>query len=74
MSQTGERLRVLRDRAHLTQEQLGRRADVTTNTIARIEIGMVAKPQWRTIVRLANALGVSTHELAGDDVQPASTP
>jgi transcriptional regulator with XRE-family HTH domain len=58
----GDKLRDLRKRALLTQEQLAERSGVAISTVIRIERNQV-EPQGRTIRKLAEALGVEPHEL-----------
>ena len=50
----------------LTQEELAARADVQPLTISRIETDKV-EPRFRTIRRLADALGMDPKELVGED-------
>ena len=54
---TGHRLRVLRERAGLSQLSLSSASGVTNDTICRLELGRRA-PQAATIERLARALAV----------------
>ncbi len=58
----GDRLRDLRKRALLTQEQLAERSGIAISTVIRIERNQV-EPQGRTIRKLAEALGVEPQEL-----------
>jgi len=58
----GDRLRDLRKRALLTQEQLADRSGVAISTVIRIERNQV-ETQGRTIRKLAEALNVEPHEL-----------
>jgi transcriptional regulator with XRE-family HTH domain len=60
--QTTPRLRELRDKASLSQEELAERAGVSRTTIAELELGK-RKPQPKTRRKLAKALGVAPHEL-----------
>ena len=53
----GSRLRQLREAAGLTQEQLGERAGMQYQSIAKYERGAV-EPTWPNVVKLAEALGV----------------
>lgn len=62
----GDRLRDLRKRALLTQEQLAERSGIAISTVIRIERNQV-EPQGRTIRKLAQALGVEPHELVKED-------
>ncbi len=58
----GTQLRAARERALLTQEELGTRAGVQPLTISRIETDKV-EPRYSTIRKLAQALGVDPAEL-----------
>jgi transcriptional regulator with XRE-family HTH domain len=53
----GTQLRAARERALLTQEELGTQAGVQPLTISRIETDKV-EPRYSTIRKLAKALGV----------------
>lgn len=57
----GRRLRELRDAAGLTQAQLGEQAGMLPHALARLERGE-REPGWGTVLKLAEALGVSTEE------------
>ena len=61
----GDRLRELRKRSLLTQEQLAEKSGVGVTTIVRIERNQV-EPQGRTIRKLAGALDVEPAELLED--------
>ena len=61
----GEKVREIRKRRLLTQEQLADKAGVGVNTIIRIERNQV-EPHSRTIRKLAAALGVSPADLIED--------
>jgi len=58
----GDRLRDIRKRAILTQQELADRSGIGVTTIIRIENNQV-EPQGRTIRKLAEALDVEPHEL-----------
>src|SRR4051794_39871987 len=58
----GRRLRVLREAAGLTQEQLGKSAGVDYKHIGAIERGEKV-PSFEAIERVANALGADYYEL-----------
>ncbi len=62
----GDKLREIRKRALLTQQQLADKSGVGITTIVRIERNQV-EPQARTIRKLAEALGVKPHELLKGD-------
>jgi transcriptional regulator with XRE-family HTH domain len=61
----GDRLRDLRVRRALTQEELADKADVGTNTVARLERNET-EPHMSTLRKLAGALDVDPTELIGD--------
>ena len=65
MVKIGAQLRKVRERALLTQEELAARADLGVPTISRIENGRV-EPHFRTIRKLAKALGMEPRDLVGD--------
>jgi transcriptional regulator with XRE-family HTH domain len=55
------RLKELRERAGLTQQQLAERAGMNRFGIAKLEQG-VTKPWWESVLALANALGVTPND------------
>jgi transcriptional regulator with XRE-family HTH domain len=59
----GRALRVLRDRAGLTQEQLADRLQMDATYVSRIERGRRGV-QWLTVQRFLRALDVSLGDLA----------
>jgi DNA-binding XRE family transcriptional regulator len=60
----GEKLREVRTRRLLTQDELADKAGVSQSTIANIERDN-AEPQFRTIRKLAKALDIEPTELLG---------
>lgn len=58
----GSQVKRARERALLTQEELAQRASIGTATLNRIEKDRV-EPHFRTIRKLAKALGVDPAEL-----------
>ncbi len=71
----GQRLRELREAEGLSAAQLGERADMAPQTIAKYERG-ASEPMWAIVQRLASALGVSTDafrdEVAEDESDTSS--
>jgi DNA-binding XRE family transcriptional regulator len=59
----GERLQELRKGANLSREALARRAHLSHRTVFRIEKGQTKQVHELTLMALADALGVETHEL-----------
>jgi transcriptional regulator with XRE-family HTH domain len=58
-----KRLRELRNKKGLSQEKLARIADVSYNTIVKIESGESKHPTIQTMAGIAKALGISVDEL-----------
>ena len=56
-------LKIAREAAGLTQDQLAEKAGTTTRTIIRIEGMGVYSPSVATAKRLADALGVTVDDL-----------
>ncbi len=61
----GDRLRDLRIRRALTQDELANKADVGTNTVARLERNET-EPHMSTLRKLARALDIDPAELIGE--------
>lgn len=59
------KLRILRDRAGLTQEELAERAGVTPHAISTLERGTRTRPYPHTVRSIADALNVSDLERRG---------
>jgi transcriptional regulator with XRE-family HTH domain len=59
-----DRLRELRTRAGLTEQELARKALVALRTLRGLEAGR-HRPSWQSVVKLARALGVSPDAFAG---------
>ena len=57
-TQFGNRLRVLRANAGLSQKQLAERAQCNVFTVAKLERG-TQEPAWPLVLALADALGVT---------------
>lgn len=64
---TGERIRIARKNAGLTQKQLGEKLNLSYQTIAQWENGL-RNPKYETIIRIAEALNLSTLDFLQDYV------
>lgn len=58
----GSAIKRLRLDRGLTQEDLAHSAGITTGTLSRTESGETS-PSWRTVRRIATALGISAADL-----------
>jgi len=53
----------IRKEKGLTQEGLARKADISYHTLVKIESGGIENPKIETVIKLAEALGVSLDKL-----------
>jgi transcriptional regulator with XRE-family HTH domain len=58
-----ERIRILRQTADMTQQQLASQAGVALSTLRKIETGQITEPGYFTILAIVSALGISLQEL-----------
>lgn len=61
----GEKIRVARENAGLTQEELGKKCGTTKQTIFKYETGVVTNIPLDRLEMIANAVGVSAAALIG---------
>lgn len=59
-----KKIRELRKENGFSQERLARLADISYNTIVKIEAGDSKNPTFQTMAGIAKALGVSLDDLA----------
>ena len=60
-----QNVKKLRKQKKLSQEKLDRLADISYNTVVKIEAGKAENPTFETLSKLADAFGISMDELAG---------
>ena len=53
----------IRKEKRLTQEGLARKANISYHTVIKLESGGIKNPKAETIVKLSDALGISTDRL-----------
>lgn len=58
----GIKIRILRENSGYSQEALGFKADLHRTYISQLELGQ-RNPSYTTLIKLANALSVSVHDL-----------
>lgn len=58
----GRRIKVLREKAYLTQEKLAEKCGISLDYLGKIEVN-INKPGLKTVLKLANALDVPIKEL-----------
>jgi len=59
-----ENMKKYRKKLKLTQEALARKADISYNTVIKLESEGIVDPRLETLKKLAKALDISIDELA----------
>ncbi len=59
----GDKIRQLRNKQGLTQDELARKSDLPYTTLTKIESNVITKPTIQTVVKIAKGLGVSIDDL-----------
>ena len=62
-NQLGQKLKKLRQKLGLSQDDFARKADVPYTTLTKIETGVIKKPSVFVVNKIAKSLGVSMEEL-----------
>ena len=60
-----ENIKKHRKRLKLTQEALARKADISYNTVIKLESKGITDPRMETLKKLAKALNISIDDLVG---------
>jgi len=60
-----KRIKELRKKSDWSQQKLAEKAGVSYNTITKIEQGAATMPTIQTIIKIADAFGISLDELVG---------
>jgi len=55
----GDKIKQLRNKQGLTQDELARKADLPYTTLTKIESNVITKPTIQTVVKIANGLGIT---------------
>ena len=63
ISQIGKNLKKLRKKKGLSQDRLSKLADISYNTVIKLESGGITNPAIETLQKIAKALGVSVDDL-----------
>lgn len=59
----GKKIKVLRLKFELSQDEFARKADIPYTTLTKIETGVIKKPSVFVMAKLAKTLGVSIEDL-----------
>jgi len=63
MSTLGKNIKRLRQEKGISQDKLSKLADISLNTVVKIELDQSPNPTLETIKKLAKAFGVSLDDL-----------
>ena len=66
MTELGHRVRSLREERGLTQQSLARAAGIATDMVSRLENGHYSSPGLRTLLRIADGMGLPVSALLPD--------
>ncbi len=61
-SNLGKRIKHLRINAHLTQEKLAEKSEISLDYLGKIEVN-INKPGLKTLIKISNALDVPIKEI-----------
>lgn len=59
----GAKIKQLRNKQGLTQDELARKSDLPYTTLTKIETNVITKPSIQTVVKIAKGLEVSLDDL-----------
>ncbi len=59
----GQKIKALRNKLGLSQDELARKADVPYTTLTKIETGVIKKPSVFVIAKISKALEISIDKL-----------
>jgi len=59
----GDKIKQLRNKQGLTQDELARKSDLPYTTLTKIESNVITKPTIQTVVKIASGLGVTIDNL-----------
>ncbi len=62
-NQLGQKIKKLRTKLGLSQDDFARKADVPYTTLTKVETGVIKKPSVFVVSKIAKALGVDIEEL-----------
>ncbi|HEY60131.1 MAG TPA: helix-turn-helix transcriptional regulator [Anaerolineae bacterium] len=59
----GDKIKQIRNKQGLTQDELARKADLPYTTLTKIETNVITKPSIQTVVKIAKGLGIKIDDL-----------
>lgn len=58
-------IKKLRNKLNMSQDQLAKKANIPFSTLVKIEAGYTRNPSMETLIKIADAFGISIDELVG---------
>ena len=55
----GDKIKKIRNKQGITQDELARKADLPYTTLTKIESNVITKPTIQTVVKIAKGLGIT---------------
>mgnify|MGYP001596870867 CR=1 FL=1 len=59
----GDKIKQLRNKQGLTQDELARKSNLPYTTLTKIETNVITKPSIQTVMKIAKGLGIGIDEL-----------
>ncbi len=59
----GDKIKMLRNKQNLTQDELARKSDLPYTTLTKIETNVITKPSIQTVSKIAQGLGITIDSL-----------
>ena len=59
----GDKIKLLRNKQGLTQDELARKSNLPYTTLTKIETNVITKPSIQTVVKIAKGLGIGVDDL-----------
>lgn len=59
----GDKIKRIRNKKSLTQDELARKAELPYTTLTKIESNVITRPTIQTVVKIAKGLGVGIDDL-----------
>jgi len=59
----GDKIKLLRNKQGLTQDELARKSDLPYTTLTKIETNVITKPSIQTVAKIAKGLGIGIDDL-----------
>jgi len=63
----GDKIKQLRNKQGLTQDELARKSDLPYTTLTKIETNVITKPSIQTVAKIAKGLRITIDELIGQN-------